>query len=301
MTIRGIADIQTHFAQGNFEYLKDHHASHWFGCDNFEEHHEMIIRLRAEGVITDSDIYLNFINIQDAPELDEQLNGGKLGKVFTLLNQFPRDGSLVIENSEHIWRLANDYSLPLIAAFIESGVQLDHNALLATTFAGEHDTEFKLFTLLISQFPDFSQQALSATCATVLCCLQHNPEETQYIAVIQTLLEHGANLNTCFNNDTNWSSWHTDYRSLFGAFLQCNPALLLALPEIAKDYIPTPELLSAIDWNFLVCEGEFEQAHADTITALTARGAVFPVADIIEALEENGYHRYVAELNAYEK
>ncbi|RRS10394.1 hypothetical protein EAG18_02215 [Pseudoalteromonas sp. J010] len=39
-----------------FSPLKDHHASHWFSYDNFEEHHEMIVRLRAEGVITDSGI-----------------------------------------------------------------------------------------------------------------------------------------------------------------------------------------------------------------------------------------------------
>lgn len=259
---------------------------------------ELIIALRDHKQVNDEKIFQQLI----FPMLINLQDGEWQGKTAQLLNALAkttRDGSLALADSEDIWRYANDYSLPVIKALIQINADIDHNALLATTFSGDHDVEYRLFDFIIKHFAEFSPAALAAACATVVSREPFTADEEteqQDQRVITTLLEHGANLDTCFTDRPVWSGWHTDCISLFGAFLIHRPELLQNLPQVDESYIPSPDAWEKMDWDFLVCEGEFNHNHLAAINALISRGTQLPVNEIRTALINNGLSDFASAL-----
>lgn len=311
LKINDIADIKRYIAEGRFSFLKNNNVFTWLNeminTDEItlikqlidrkaiseeqlystllaeEPPFPMMEKLRSNGLATDSDIYYEAIEIGNSVIENEEY--------LELLEKFPRDGSLAIYDSEDIWHMTNPNSVPLIEWFIKAGVDIDHNQFLIYTFAGDHYDVFELFDLLIENFTEFTQEALMSTCVSLLYSIEDNPE-TETNNAITTLLKKIDSLDTVFGE----SAEESDYYSLFGAFLLMAPQLLLSLDEISDDYIPSQSALEEIDWDFVVNQGEFDEQHLLTLKALMARGAQFPLEEIIEALEESDRESFAAEL-----
>ncbi|WP_171254280.1 hypothetical protein, partial [Acinetobacter sp. LMB-5] len=103
---------------------------------------------------------------------------------------------------------------PLIRALLAIGVEIDHNALLANTFAGDHNREFSLLDFLLGHYDVFSEQALASACACILSETAFRVEISDQNA-IKTLLGKIQSLNIVFDQRIYWAEWHRDDYSLF--------------------------------------------------------------------------------------
>ncbi|AYO19362.1 hypothetical protein D0856_03900 [Vibrio owensii] len=289
--IRNMRDVEHHFSNQHFAFLKANNVSRWVG--NIAKHKRWLLmfeELRRHNVISDRDIYQQL----EHNEAIWELEAGRTQEIFSLLKTFPRDGSLVIDDTEDIWHMANDYSLPLIRALLAIGVEIDHNALLANTFAGDHNRELSLLDFLLGHYDVFSEQALASACACILSETAFRVEISDQNA-IKTLLGKIQSLNIVFDQRIYWAEWHRDDYSLFGVLFRLKPEWLISW---YPNYIPSESAMEEMDWDFVVCEGEFDKHHLAELKNLVSHGAELPIEEIIEALEDNDKDNYAEQLRA---
>ncbi|WP_104040083.1 hypothetical protein [Vibrio hyugaensis] len=287
--IRNMRDVEHHVSNQHFAFLKANNVSRW--VSDIAKHKRCLLMfedLRRHNVISDLDIYKQL----DHNEAIWELRAGRTHEIFSLLKTFPRDGSLVIDDSEDIWHIANDYSLPLIRELLAIGAEIDHNALLANTFAGDHNREFSLLDFLLSHYEVFSEQALVSACACILSETAYRVELSDQNA-IKTLLGKIQSLNTVFDQSIYWADWHRDDYSLFGLLFRSKPEWLISW---YPDYVPSESAMEEMDWDYVVCEGEFDKYHLAELKNLVSHGAELPIEKIIEALEDNDRDNYAEQL-----
>ncbi|SDG69510.1 hypothetical protein SAMN04488136_101316 [Vibrio xiamenensis] len=287
--IRNMRDVEHHFSNQHFAFLKANNVSRW--VNDIAKHKRclpMFEELRRHNVISDLDIYQQL----DHNKVIWELEAGRTHEILSLLKTFPRDGSLVIDDSEDIWHIANDYSLPLIRELLAIGAEIDHNALLANTFAGDHNREFSLLDFLLGHYEVFSEQALVSACACILSETAFRVELSDQNA-IKTLLGKIHSLDTVFDQNIYWANWHRDDYSLFGLLFRLKPEWLI---RWYPDYVPSESAMEGMDWDFVVCEGEFDKYHLTELKNLVSQGAELPIEEIIEALDDNDQDDYAEQL-----
>lgn len=291
MPIRGKNELMQYIAANDFEWLKANDAASQFSCIYEDEQGITIIdKLRGAGVFSDKDIFLQLYRNkeQHMNDWNEQQWRGKTAALFSILERYPRDGSLAIADApvgpcyDMVYHISNDFFLPIIKHLVELGCELDHNNFLEHVYDGNDAPEYQLYDFLISHYQTFSPQALATTCAAIL---DHETDETELKnknqQIVSNLLARGANLN-CSVND---NSCVADYGSLFGAVFAIAPQMLDSHPQIAKDYLPNEAALADIDWEYIV-ENNFGPTHLEALSKLVAKGAELPLAEIAENIEE---------------
>ena len=292
MPIRGKNELMQYIAANDFEWLKANDAASQFSCIYEDEQGIAIIdKLRGAGVFSDEDIFLQLYcdKEQHMNDWNEQQWSGKTAELFSILERYPRDGSLTIADApvgpcyDMVYHISNDFFVPMIKRLLELGFQLDQNDFLEHVYDGNDDPEYELYEFLTGQYQEFSSQALATTCAAIL---SHSPDEAQLEdrnrQIVSSLLAKGADLNARVNDN----SCVADYGSLFIAFFALAPELLESHPLIAKDYLPSEQAVAEINWQYVVLENDFGPTHLEALSKLVAKGAELPLAEIAENIEE---------------
>ncbi|MCG9732352.1 hypothetical protein L1D44_21460 [Shewanella sp. Isolate13] len=292
MPIRGMNELMQYVAADDFEWLKANDAASKFNSIYEGEQGIAIIdKLRGAGVFSDEDIFLQLYcdKEQHMHDWHNQQWQGKTAALFSILEHYPRDGSLTIADApvgpcyDMVYHISNDFFLPMIKRLVELGCELDQNSFLEHVYDGNDDPEYQLYDFLIGHYQEFSSQALATTCAAILSHEAYETElEDKNQQIISTMLAKGADLNARVNDN----SCVADYGSLFVAFFALAPELLEFQPLIAKDYLPSEEAVEEINWEYVVLENEFGPTHLAVLANLVARGAELPLDEIADSLEE---------------
>ncbi|MCL1139391.1 hypothetical protein [Shewanella pneumatophori] len=292
MPIRGKNELMQYIAANDFEWLKANDAANHFDCIYEDEQGIAIIdKLRGAGVFSDEDIFLQlyYAKEQHMHDWNEQEWSGKTAALFSILERYPRDGSLTIADApvgpcyDMVYQISNDFFLPMIKRLVELGCELDQNDFLEHVYDGNDDPEYQLYDFLTGHYQRFSPQALTTTCAAIL---SHEADEIELEnrnqQIVSNILAKGADLN-CSVND---NSCVADFGSLFAAVFAIAPQMLDSHPHIAKDYLPNETALADINWQYVILENNFGPTHLEALSKLVAKGAKLPLAEIAENIED---------------